>query len=427
MIYDTIISPGLGIGNDIKLGSSLYNVVNNLDKFKYKIKILYSNKEYYDNPIIIQLLDLNIRLTFKNQCLDLIELLNLSNNQSRKLLRLNFNNQILNEIEGSNSEVTSCSSSTMSESSLTTSGSTFNTLISNSPAFQTIYNKVFGPTYPGILKNQFYILSYNGISFKFEILNTGLLECLKSIDDGQILSKLLNWDNPEDIICDSIAIFKGDSWKDYKQKPKPKDFNRLSIDLDKGIIKLSEEEIVIGSSTQQEILNLLGPPDELFNKTDSKFLIHNQLDTKSSFHNYFRLGIDILYDVKQSSYYDQNNLHSVVKKVILHNGGVAECLNFMKWNKCNWTIQVDKSTKITSEMYFNDLPTSFKTLTPVLLNRYESEFIDHDLDIIESPNINKRISDCKVKTWGQSKLYGFNRCILEVLNSNGCISSVTIY
>ena len=58
--------------------------------------------------------------------------------------------------------------------------------------------------------------------------------------------------------------------------------------------------------------------------------------------------------------------------------------------------------------------------------------IDNDLDIVDFPqqtsleNITNNDIPEKVKTCGQSKLYGFDRRILEVIDSNGCISTVTI-
>ena len=123
-----------------------------------------------------------------------------------------------------------------------------------------------------------------------------------------------------------------------------------------------------------------------------------------------------MYDLKTPPTASANTLNSVVNKVVLHNGGIVEDLSFMKWNRCNWTIESSQfANTINSSMY---------------LNRYESEFIDNDLDIIDLPNIDVKkdsVKSAKLKRWGQSKLYGLERCIVEVINSNGCISSITIY
>lgn len=99
-------------------------------------------------------------------------------------------------------------------------------------------------------------------------------------------------------------------------------------------------------------------------------------------------------------------------------------------------------------MYFHEFDQDFleaistyKT-EPVLLNRNESEITrDEDLEIVHvaangkldlsgqglsTESIGSKPSN-EFKTWGQSKLYGFDRCIWEVIESNNCISNVTIY
>ncbi|EGW35743.1 uncharacterized protein SPAPADRAFT_58946 [Spathaspora passalidarum NRRL Y-27907] len=469
MIHETTINPGQGLGNSIKLGSPMFDIIKHLDKHKYRFRITFSEDKFYETPTLVTVVELGIRLTFNNhpdQYLDLIEVLNLDESADKKLLRLVYNGQSLNEFENE-PEVTSLplestisknsSSSTIMDSSpalssTSSTNSTYQTLSSTGPTFKTIYNKIFGPTYPGKLNrvNKTYILSYPGISFKFTITDNSLLSLLDQEDDvHQILSKLLNWDNPHDVTCDSIALYKGNSWEDYKNnKRRPStssnELNKLAVNLNEGLVRIikhdSEEVIKIGESTQQEVVNILGPPDEYFNKFDSRLLIHNHLtDEKESqdishckFHNYYKYGIDILYDLNNTKG-NQNKMNTTVKKIIIHNGGIPEDLNFMKWNRCNWEIEREKEDdmpgfEINSTMYFDQLPDVFHQLNPVLLNRNESEFIDNDLDIIEMPDsVEPEEENPKVKTWGQSKLYGLNRCILEVINSNGCISTVTIY
>ena len=538
MIYETSLIPGEGIGN-IKLGDTLYNVIKHLDKYNYKLRISYSNSQYLETPIVVTATEFGIRLTFSNkkqQTLELIEFLDVDSpshssgtltSRHSRLLKLIYNGVSLNEFESvstNNSEVSesgvgneelnsgvasvsgspslskNSSSSTILEtassySSAASSNSTFHALLSNGPTFKAIYNKIFGPTYPGKLNQDCntYILSYPGISFKFTIANDQLLESLKNKDDDLILSTLLNWDAASDVRCLSIALYKGNSWSEFEKefvkvkensgsvetstlKSVVKDeISSVNANLKDGIISISFKgsdktpaTIVIGKTTQQEVLNILGPPDDYFNKFDSRLLIHKHLlvhpadgnkitgpqfeELLSSnendmshykFHNYFRYGIDILYDLNTSrSSRNQHASSTTVKKFIIHNGGITESLDFMKWNRCNWEITAGSETgsdiKFNSEMYFHQLPEELRKLTPVLLNRIESEFIDNDLDIIEFPNESTRAKtkldsqlerkeDEKVKTWGQSKLYGYGRCILEVINSNGCIVAVTIY
>ncbi|KAK6455262.1 uncharacterized protein RJT20DRAFT_130004 [Scheffersomyces xylosifermentans] len=553
MIYETTISPGEGLGNAIKLGDSLYSIIKRLDKFNYKFRISYSNNQFLEVPIMVRVADLGIRLTFRNhgeQTLDLIEVLDIDNrsnggrnsnseedhrksSKSNRLLKLVYNGVSLNEFESAansstdidespsgsisespllskNSSSSTILETTSSYSSSASSNSTFHSLLSSGPTLKSVYNKIFGPTYPGTLNKEkkTYILSYPGISFKFAIVSDQVLEKLHDKDDDLILSNLLNWDNPYDVKCTSIALYKGNSWSEFEKSfsganskevgqsslqsttgmkagTRVRDeISKLDISLKDGLInimfksdskkeastdttRINRPSIRIGKTTQQQVLNILGPPDDYFNKFDSRLLIHKHLSVhpaenngvKNSsqfdnllrsndndlshykFHNYFRYGIDILYDLNSNrSNQNQSKLSTTVKKVIVHNGGITESLNFMKWNRCNWEITTSGDggeIKFNSGMYFHQLPQNFRDLTPVLLNRIESEFIDNDLDIIEFPNESARnkserekevdSADEKVKTWGQTKLYGFDRCILEVLNSNGCISSVTIY
>ena len=459
MIYETVISPGIGIGNSIKLGLTLYEVITELNKHGYKYRVLYSETNYYDSPILIQIIDLDIRLTFQNkndQVLSLIEVLHLDGNNCGKPLRLLYKNQSLNEFEQVNecdndvtnqSKVQNSEEMANSNSSHSSNGDANGTrLVSTGPSFQLIYNKILGPTYPGMFNGtaNSYTLSYPGIAFKYKIVNEELRNKLKDQSSELVLDTLINWDSPQDIICNSIAIFKGKTWSEYRTNCQATPTGHVfAVDLDRGVITINgAQSIEIGKSTQQDVIDILGPPDDKFNKYDSRLLIHNYLSDDSleeeeakkdfrncKFHNYYKLGIDILYDLQDQQSTLQNTLNSVVNKVILHNGGIAEDLSFMKWNRCNWTIESSQfGQPISSTMYFDNLPTQFKSLTPVFLNRYESEFIDNDLDVIDLPSIKKDSSTSgKLKRWGQSKLYGLDRCIIEVLNSNGCICIVNIY
>ncbi|KAI5964949.1 hypothetical protein CANMA_003459 [Candida margitis] len=456
MIYETTIFPGAGIGNNIKLGFTLYEVIIELNKHDYKYQVIYSEKNYYESPILVQIIDLDLRLTFQNkkdQTLNLIEVLHLGGSNTEKPLRLLYKGQSLNEFE---SVVRSSNDSgsfehSNSSSSLTTSNSNSSSaengtrLVSSGPSFQLIYNKILGPTYPGVLnKNtKSYILSYPGIAFKYKINNEELYTKLVEQSNESVLDTLINWDHASDIVCDSIAIFKGKTWSEYKANSQMVQGSTFKVDLDNGVIVVNgKRSIKIGKSTQQDVIDIIGPPDDRFSKYDSRLLIHNYLSGDSveeakkkdfrncKFHNYYKLGLDILYDLKTPALASENTLNSVVNKVILHNGGIVEDLSFMKWNRCNWTIESSQFDPIDSTMYFADLPPGFKDLTPVFLNRYESEFIDNDLDIIDLPSIDVKkgsVKSAKLKRWGQSKLYGLQKCIVEVLNSNGCISSVTIY
>ncbi|CAK9439927.1 uncharacterized protein LODBEIA_P40270 [Lodderomyces beijingensis] len=491
MIYDTNVNPGHGIGNNLDLGMTLFDAIKHLNEYNYKYSVIYDAKNYYEAPLMIEIKNMHIRLTFSSnmdQKLTLIEILNLDQSAFSDFpLRLSYKNQRLNEFENVSNTSSSSSSvnqefSPISTPSMPTSSFSEHSrpLVSVGPSFKTIYNKIFGPTYPGKLNldKGTYTLSYPGIAFKFEILKRDLLKRLADKKGDVIVDELLNWDGVDEIVCSSIALFKGKSWDAYKEEPAPDQSKEILVDLDEGVVRLNEKEVIqIGKSTQQDIVHMLGPPDESFNKFDLRLSIHNQLPDHTAgsgpgtgttcstsnggsntttnttcsttatstlrsckFHNYYKYGIDILYDLQKSnSSTNQSSSKATVTKVVLHNGGIAEDLNFMRWGRCNWRIKSSKFESFDSSTYFHQLPSTVRDLAPVSLNRYESEFVDNDLDIIEVPkssSSSKRASegsgkndddDAKSRAWGQSKLYGLDRCILEVLNSNACISSLTVF
>ncbi|CUM65683.1 uncharacterized protein PRCAT00003331001 [Priceomyces carsonii] len=481
-ITQTCLIPGEGIGNSLRLGQTMYSVVKRFDRFNYKMIISYSEEDYLNTPIIVHLPTLGIRLLFENsgsQNLLLIELLSFEH------LKIFYNGLALNDISVSSQDNTFVGGQDNSSQSRNSLISAEERLLNEieaikkvtPPTLKLIYNKIFGPTYPGKLckESKYYILSYPGVSFKFKIKLPELSQRISKVssNENQILSKLLNWDRSEDVSAESISVFEGNSWDDFHSKLKTgqakvennDNIKKLKINLRLGTIRICFENgreflLELGKTTQQAVLNVLGPPEDYFNKFDSRLLIHNHLSksfnlsdaTSNSsvwkFHNYFGYGLDFLYDLNDASSAHETG---ILKKVIIHNGGIAESLDFMKWNRCNWELIDDTSDdfgKIDSTMYFSDIQdffsrknTSPSSARPVLLNRNESEFIDNDLDIINLDEVdsNNSLSEQKsassssinsnsrIKTWGQSKLYGCDRCIWEVIDSNGCISSVTIY
>lgn len=506
MITNASIVPGEGLGNSIRLGRLMYSIINLLDRFHYRMKISYSEKHYLETPITVTVPDIGLRMVFENsdkQELVLIEVIDF------KSLKLNYNGINLNDIAENTKDTYEIEAQENSDIVPTVPKWAENEDLQQRtnitlPNLKQIYNQTSGPTYPGKLSknSDYYTLSYPGISFKFKINLNELINKLiglgTNVNDNTILSKLLNWDKSSDIACESLSIYLGSSWENFyetfqrsildsKQTTKLRNkasssaihISKLLVNLKLGIIKLifeatsdknrpQEYVIKIGETTQQEVLNILGSPDDYFNKFDSRLLIHNHLSKSFKidlhdnsiykFHNYFRFGLDFLYDLNSS----KSKSTGVLKKLIIHNGGIIESLDFMKWNKCNWQLisgqysdtahpfELQDDISIDSSMYFNDIPPEFfnkiegnTSLRPVLLNRNETEFIDNDLDIINPDEIsdnNNTILEkhssrdstvsghtSKTKTWGQSKLIGCNRCIWEVVESNGCITSITIF
>lgn len=451
------IVPGEGINNTLVLGQLLYHTISKLKELKQPLKIAYASHNYLHVPILATLPKLGVRLMFhssQNQELALIEILSFSH------LKFTYNGNFLNDIVFADADDLSVCKQVAA------------------PKLKEIYNKIFGPTFPGKLdlEKRTYVLSYPGIAFKFRIELRELAAKLANLEDqNDILSKLTNWDRAGDIPCESLAIFKGEDYATFLRSQTlemaekteientPADaadtaaIEKVAFTLSTGTAQILFQDpkkppqtVQIGKTSQQDMLRILGPPDAYFNKFDSRLLIHKHLkvhvDANSGsvykFHNYFRLGLDFLYNLNPP-----NQRGGVLEKIIVHNGGVTESLDFMQWNKCNWEVRsAPDGEKVDSSMYFDEFGAEFiaaidnNKAGPVLLNRNESEITnDDDLEIVhvaESKQVLFQTASAEslgskpsneFKTWGQLKLYGYSRCVWEVIESNNCVSCVTIY
>lgn len=461
------VHPNKGLGGQFVLGELLFSINEKIQEANQKSTFVYSEKNSSQTPILVNLLESSTRLMFNShgeQQLILIEILDFQN------IKLVYKGMYLNDI------IHHCPTD---EELAKASGSGDLAHIRGKkrvvpPTLKEIYNTIFGPTYPGKLfrPSKVYILSYPGIAFRFQILLEDLLSQLLAQDDETaILSKLTNWDNAKDILCTSVAVFKGENFFSYLEQisgPTPITLPRNnSILIDKVHVQLSTgrltinftpecekapQIIEIGKSRNQDVLRVLGPPDACFHKFDSRLQIHESMKSNTGdphsptsvykFHNYFRFGIDFLYNLDSAS-----RKGGVLKKVILHDGGDIKSRDFMKWGRCKWEITNDETGRqfsITSDMLFESMKEkmsqaeSLQTCQPVLLNRHDSqnmnefdmEFVssaDYDEGEKEYPEINgtKLITDIKI--WGQLRLYGYQRCIWDVNESNNCVTSVTLY
>lgn len=467
----TSLYPGSGLGNSIRLDQSFHSLVSKLCQYNHKLNVVYSHDQPLNTPVVVNLPSLGVRLLFYDDFLQLIEILNF------QYLKLFFNSYPLNEIKIDDETITTVSSENTSNSLDQTimieQTSSNGNLPSDSltdeldldvtnvtvipPTLQQIYNKIFGPTCPGNLIKKadglhHYILLYPGISFKFAInSNVSFEGCNVELSDSLLLY-LLNWDTPTDILCSSLAIFKGDSYQDFISNLKalaqkslasvsrhgnPREILNVKVDSPNRTAQLefrngTQYNLQLDKTTQQEVLNVCGPPDAYQNKTDSQFLIHNlsgantasevsinsNNGSKSSsgsqkttamhykFYNYYKYGFDLLFSV------------GVLRKIIIHNGNLIESLEFNKWSKCPWTITnpvLHNGYVISSLSYFKDIPqdalNQLGCTGPAIINRRNIEDDNNGLS----------------KTWGQSKLYACENIILEVLDLNSCILGMTMF
>ncbi|OBA21783.1 hypothetical protein METBIDRAFT_77356 [Metschnikowia bicuspidata var. bicuspidata NRRL YB-4993] len=463
------IFPSESLDKTLVLGNLLYGTVTKLRELRQRMEIAYSQEHYLDTPLLMSLPKLGVRLMFGaagTQPLLLIEVL------SFDFMKLLYKGHYLNDIvyhTPSDEELV-----------LGTADDTLVHLQQNKhvlpPTLKEVYNKIFGPTFPGELHmpSHSYLLSYPGIAFRFEIRLEDLCRRIADLEDkNRVLSHLTNWETATDIPCVSLAIFEGEDYPSFigklqhgpRSEPvaRPSHFSELAVEklhvtLSTGTAELrllakhqrSSATLTIGESTQQDVIRLLGPADSYFNKFDSRLLIHKHLrpgPTESpdacsvaKFHNYFRHGIDFLYNLNPAC-----GNGGVLEKIVIHNGGNIKSLDFMHWNRCNWSISTSAergAAQVDSETYFDDFDPEFfeqiggDSSQPVLLNRGDSETADdYDLELVLSEELKNgsctNQDDATVskqaKTWGQLRLHGYQRCILEVNESNNCVSCVTIY
>lgn len=260
-----------------------------------------------------------------------------------------------------------------------------------SPAFRYIYNKLFGPTYPGeYLEDQgVYILSYPGISFSFPVDRTQWKE---DVDFVPLLSAA----NAQPAV--SMALFHGSSWAEArnqlftkppvnprnptvtslssKQSPANDEIELVRIYHNAGKIELIRRHnppfvINLQSTTPQDLVTELGPPNTIYHKNDHRLSIHRtqggipgtdeeiendltQSDNGDSeededsdsgstdyFYNYYGHGFDV---------YIATSAGHVASKVILH-GNVPGSYEFNRWRRCRWEIIYGDDNDLRS-LYF---------------------------------------------------------------------------
>lgn len=166
------------------------------------------------------------------------------------------------------------------------------------PAFRHVYDRLIGPTFPGEYMppvegggsdHGFYILSYPGVAFTFPLQHSAWSQ---SRDFVHLLSS--QYAEP----AKSMAIFDGESWKQARKDmytrptpiPRPTTSSGRSKELRpdelelvtikaKGVLELSRRstppfKIILNSTTPQDLITELGPPDAIYRKSDRRLSIH---------------------------------------------------------------------------------------------------------------------------------------------------------
>ncbi|KAJ5262597.1 hypothetical protein N7524_007902 [Penicillium chrysogenum] len=267
------IFPGKGLGF-ITLGASLHNVLTRVKSYPQTypaIDLAYSPADPLRKPVILQLPSNGLRLRFDgpDQRLRLIEVLDFSR------VNLVYKNQEV--LKGGKS----------AEQPLSSHG----------PSFRHVYNRLFGPSYPGEYvppsdpQSPYgtYVLSYPGVAFSFPLQHSAWSD---QCDFVALLS------SSAALPATSMSIFQGSSWPEVRAKlfTQQAQYPRSSALIGKSRESLADEieewhvlgagklevvrrtgsplYITLGETTPQDLIADFGPPDAIYRKNDRRISIH---------------------------------------------------------------------------------------------------------------------------------------------------------
>lgn len=261
------------------MGASLHDV---LTRLKAQVRVFpiidlsFSPSEPLLNPVIINLPSNGFRLRFDgpDQRLRLVEVLDFAKTplsyKDTDIVRLPDN-----------------TSSALGDPSLSHNG----------PLFRHVYNKLFGPTFPGEYtpspsgpgsKEGLYVLSYPGVAFTFPLPDAAWRP---EVDFVSLLSSYA-------AAATSMAIFDGQSWPEARQDLMVRPcLNPRSLALSSRGKELRPDEIelirvrsngrldierrnspdfciILGQTAPQDLVAELGPPDAIHRKYDRRLSIH---------------------------------------------------------------------------------------------------------------------------------------------------------
>ncbi|KAA8913024.1 hypothetical protein FN846DRAFT_931495 [Sphaerosporella brunnea] len=449
------VVPGKALGF-IALGSSLHYVLGRLRRYEKvftSISTIYDPLSPLSSPVIILLENNGIRLRFDgaDQRLRLIEVLDFQK------CGLVYNNR---DVVKSNSGA--------------------------GPTFKSIYNKSFGPTYPGeYLESQgLYVLSYPGVAFSFPIDKSAWK------DDVDFVT-LLSSANAKPAV--SMAIFTGESWSDARDdlftrppaspripsvsavgarlSPANDEVEALRIHSE-GIEVIrrhnSPFRITLHMTTPQDLVSELGPPDVIYRKSDHRLSIHRRSgggghrdlaedtgteeDTPSDedddsdlsdlsstgssdcFYNYFSHGFDVFISAVRSA------THPVATKIIIH-GNVPGSYEFQRYRRCRWAVELPATQKFPKQ-FCADSEMSFAVVQERLKERFGggqkpmplsrgSDSPSSSCELLggweegDTPAAAAAAAGRHETTFGHTELYGYPGFIFEVLK-NKSISCLTV-
>ncbi|KAJ5531935.1 hypothetical protein N7494_008487 [Penicillium frequentans] len=266
------IFPGKGLGF-ITLGASLHNILTRVKSHPHvypAIDLSYSSTEPLCKPVVLQLPSNGLRLRFDgpDQRLRLIEVLDFSRvnlvYKSQDVLKNGKTDELATSPQG--------------------------------PSFRHVYNRLFGPSYPGEYvppsdRSSYgtYVLSYPGVAFSFPLQHSAWSD---QCDFVALLS------SSAALPATSMSIFQGSSWPEIRMKlfTQPPQGPRFSAVAGKSRDSFADEieeihilgagklEVIrrasppllinLGETTPQDLIAGFGPPDAIYRKHDRRISIH---------------------------------------------------------------------------------------------------------------------------------------------------------
>ncbi|KAH3678885.1 hypothetical protein WICPIJ_008812 [Wickerhamomyces pijperi] len=456
------INPAESLG-DLKLGTYLNDTLNLLTQSKIQISLRYDSKKINETPLVLKLIKYGIHLIF--------------NPKTQRMIMIDVEIPDLDHInvKQNNLGLIYC-----------------NEMIHNWK-FTNLYNEVFGPTRRGVSydNDSVYMLNYPGLTLKFDIGS------LKFTEGSDIMTELLTLPQDDAVKCKRLYLHEYPSFHSFlssqptrstKEKLQIKEKRHTaqgdkssalnppeieSIEISPGnkikIHFLSNcrtppLEISLHESTPDQIIRILGPPDAIYVKKPSKLKIHNIISQTESlsldeeeeeehedqqinsreksdedflYHNYFRYGVDFLYDHSSSN---SQRIGTLIK-VIFHNNLPSCHSTFRTYNKSQYRIPYLTSEEgdiIDSSSSFNDVKSVFELLgaqqkrnttyleltnDPIIIMNDSAELMVDSFDRIED------YSDTKsAKTLQKSMFYVMSSTgmVWEVINDDQ-IESLTLF
>ena len=268
-----MVATKLTLGGCLALGASLHNVLTRLKALPQvysTIDLSYCASKPLQKPVLIELPENGIRLRFDgpDQRLRLIEVLDFS--------KTPLVYKGIDVVKGAGSA---------------------DGPPPQGPAFRHVYNRLFGPSYPGEYlpppagkTHGTYILSYPGVAFSFPLLDSSY-----SAEQRDFVSVM---SSSAALPATSMSVFQGSSWSDarsalYTRQPQyPRSTTLVGKNRDSVADEIEEIKvhgggklelrrrsrppfwIMLSETTPQDLIAELGPPDVIYRKNDRRILIH---------------------------------------------------------------------------------------------------------------------------------------------------------